>query len=168
MTVDTAGLLPPATYLGQLQCRTLLAPCTGQRQHRNFLLLLSDGEEMGGRSSPGRKCWAGHSGGGLPAPGLPTGPCPRGLLASVLGLSLGPRDTLQPQAQLVACSEAVWPSAHRPRTLLAAAMGSPRVPAPSIRGPRGSPVGGGWGFDATYRASRRSPSKSPTLTSYCC
>lgn len=155
------GLLPPATYLDQLQRRTQLAPCMTKgdanpqklppalRRRRNRRPLLTR-----------RKCWADHSGGGLLS-----WPPNREASARV---SRGPQDTLQPQAQLAACSEAAWPSAHRPWAPPGCSHGLPHVPAPSIRGLRGSPVGGGWRFDTTHEASGGAPQRAPRWTSYCC
>lgn len=138
-TVDITGLLPPATYLGQLQCRAQLATRTGQRRHKSLqsiFLLLSDREETGGQLPTRQKALScslrrrpclGQPPSGTPVPRGRQGPWQlalRGLPSKL-------------RAQLVASSAVAWPSGRRPRIPPAAAKGSPRAPALSVGGQEG-------------------------------
>lgn len=168
--MDTAGLLPPTTYLHQLQRRTLLAPCTGQRQRKSPEISSSCTQTEKKRAA------APHQAGSA---GLVTQEAVSPLLASQQARVLGGCWLLSRVSP--------WAPGHPPtpgparglfQGSLAFCPQAPDIPGYSNGLPTrsGSINQGamriscrwGWRFDATYRVSRRSPSKSPMLTSYCC
>ena len=146
------GLLPPATYLGQLQCRAQLAPCTGQRRYKSLqsiFLLLSDREETGGQLPARRKALSRSLRRWPRLAQPPNGTVsPRGCqgpwqLAS--GPRGSPRAALQPQSPAHGLFRSGLAFGLPAPDTTCGSKGLPLCPCSVSRGPGGSPAGGGRG-----------------------